>query len=158
MKKLKVLVSLITDDNDYQLEQAATAQATAQKLGITVEIIYANNDGVNQSLQLVQAIQSPPESRPDAIVVEAVGTGMPQVAHAAALAKVGWVMLNRSVDYVAKLGPCRRLPSSAWALTTKRWGVCKASNSILFCRAVAAFYTSKVQPLAMLLDSEAAAC
>jgi ABC-type sugar transport system substrate-binding protein len=103
MKKLKVLVSLITDDNDYQLQQAAVAQHTAHHLDIAVEIIYAGNDGVNQSLQLLQAIQSSAESRPDAVVVEPVGTGMPQVAQAAAGAKIGWVVLNRSVDYVSRL-------------------------------------------------------
>jgi len=116
MKKLKVLVSLITDDNDYQLQQAAVAQHTAHHLDIAVEIIYAGNDGVNQSLQLLQAIQSSAESRPDAVVVEPVGTGMPQVAQAAAGAKIGWVVLNRSVDYVSRL----RSPSSApiFALAT----------------------------------------
>ena len=37
MKRLRILVSLITEDNDYQLEQAASAQAAALKLGASVQ-------------------------------------------------------------------------------------------------------------------------
>jgi ribose transport system substrate-binding protein len=103
MKKLSVLVALITHDNDFQQEQAAVAEATARKLDVDVKIIYAGNDGVNQSLQLVQAIQVSPDLRPDAIVVEPVGTTMSQVANAAALAGVGWVVLNRTLDYIGDL-------------------------------------------------------
>jgi hypothetical protein len=103
MKKLSVLVALITHDNDFQQEQAAVAEATARKLDLAIKIIYAGNDGVNQSLQLVQAIQVSPDVRPDAIIVEPVGSAMPQVAHAAALAGIGWVVLNRNVDYVGEL-------------------------------------------------------
>jgi ribose transport system substrate-binding protein len=103
MKKLSVLVALITQDNDFQQEQAAVADATARKLDVDVKIIYAGNDGVNQSLQLVQAIQMSPDLRPDAIIVEPVGTTMSQVGHAAAHAGIGWVVLNRTVDYVSEL-------------------------------------------------------
>lgn len=103
MKKLSVLVALITQDNDFQQEQAAVAETTAHKLDLDLKIIYAENDGVNQSLQLVQAIQVSPDLRPDAIVVEPVGTAMPQVANAAAVAGIGWVVLNRTVDYISEL-------------------------------------------------------
>jgi hypothetical protein len=37
-KKLSVLVSLITQDNDYQREQAAAAESAARKLDFTVKI------------------------------------------------------------------------------------------------------------------------
>jgi ABC-type sugar transport system substrate-binding protein len=103
MKRLSVLVALITQDNDFQQEQAAVAEATARKLDLDVKIIYAGNDGVNQSLQLVQAIQASPDLRPDAIIVEPVGTTMSQVAKAAAAAGIGWVVINRTLDYVSEL-------------------------------------------------------
>jgi len=103
LQKLRVLVSLITEDNDYQRQQAAVAQATAQKLEIDTDVLYANNDAVTQSVQIVRAIQLPPGQRPQAIIVEPVGTPMPQVAHAAAAANIGWVMLNRSADYLAAM-------------------------------------------------------
>jgi ribose transport system substrate-binding protein len=102
MEKLNVLVSLITEDNDYQLEQAASAQTTAIKLGANVQIIFANNDAVLQTQQILQFIQNP-EKRPDAILVEPVGTGMAQVAKAAVAAGIGWVIINAGVDYLPEL-------------------------------------------------------
>src|SRR6478736_416036 len=102
MDKLNILVSLITEQNDYQLEQAASAQSAAIKLGANVQIIYANNDAVFQTQQILQFIQEP-KKRPDAIVVEPVGTGMPQVAKAAVAAGIGWVVINAGVDYLPQL-------------------------------------------------------
>ena len=102
MEKLNVLVSLITEDNDYQLEQAASAQAAALKLGARVEIIYSDNDAVLQTQQILQYIQEPAK-RPDAILVEPIGTGMPQVAKAAVSAGIAWGMINAGVDYLGQL-------------------------------------------------------
>lgn len=109
MTKLSVLVSLITKDNDFQVEQAASAEDTGRRLDANVQIVYAGNDAVNQTQQLLKVIQGPPP-RPDAILVEPVGTGMPQVAAAAAAAGIGWGVLNREVDYVAKLRGTSRAP------------------------------------------------
>ncbi|HUA17072.1 MAG TPA: substrate-binding domain-containing protein [Verrucomicrobiae bacterium] len=102
MNKLNLLVSLITEDNDYQLEQAASAQAAAVTLGADVEIIYAGNDAVQQTQQILSFIQEP-NKRPDAILVEPVGTGMPQVAKAAVAAGISWVVVNTGVDYISQL-------------------------------------------------------
>ena len=102
MDKLNVLVSLITDDNDYQLEQAASAQSAALKLGATVQIIYSGNDAVMQTQQILSFIQDP-SKRPDAILVEPVGTGMAQVAKAAVAAGIAWSVINSEVDYVPQL-------------------------------------------------------
>jgi len=102
MNKLSVVVSLITDDNDYQLEQAASAQAAAVQLGASVEIVYADNDAVQQTQQILKFIQEP-SKRPDAILVEPVGTGMSQIARAAVGAGIGWGIINTQVDYVQAL-------------------------------------------------------
>jgi ribose transport system substrate-binding protein len=102
MNKLNIVVSLITDDNDYQLEQAAAAQAMALKLGASVDIIYAANDAVHQTQQILKFIQEP-RKRPDAILVEPVGTGMPQVARAAVGAGIAWGVINSDVDYITTL-------------------------------------------------------
>jgi ribose transport system substrate-binding protein len=102
MEKLNLLVSLITEQNDYQLEQAASAQMAAQKVGARVQIIYANNDAVQQTQQILEFIQEPMK-RPDAILVEPVGTGMPQVAKAAVSAGIAWVVINSHVDYLSQL-------------------------------------------------------
>jgi ribose transport system substrate-binding protein len=98
----KILVSLITKDNDFQLEQAASAQLAAEQLGIEAEILFADNDAVLQTQQLLSYIQEP-NKRPDAIVVEPVGTGMSQVAKAAVSAGIGWVLINAGVDYISDL-------------------------------------------------------
>ena len=99
---LNVLVSLITDDNDYQLEQAASAQAAAVKLGARVQIIYSGNDAVQQTQQILSFIQDPAK-RPDAILAEPVGTGMAQIAKAAVNAGIAWGIINTDVDYIAQL-------------------------------------------------------
>ncbi len=102
MTRLNVLVSLITEDNDYQLEQAASAQAAAQKLGANVQVIYSGNDAVQQTQQILSFIQNPSQ-RPDAIFAEPVGTGMPQIAKAAVAAGIAWGIINSDVDYIAQL-------------------------------------------------------
>jgi ribose transport system substrate-binding protein len=104
MKKLRFLISLHSCDNDFQVAQAQCAQDTASKLGIDAEILYAEDDAVNQSTQLLKAIQSPKELRPDAIVLEPVGsTALPQVARAARTAGIGWAVLNRRPEYLVEL-------------------------------------------------------
>jgi ribose transport system substrate-binding protein len=102
MNNLNVVVALTTRDNDYQAEQSASAGEVASRLGIKISIVYAENDAVNQSQQLVKVIQDKVQ-RPDAILVEPVGTPMPQVAKAAVAAGIGWGILNREADYIAEL-------------------------------------------------------
>jgi len=73
-------------------------------LGVTAEILYANNDAINQSTQILRAIQAAPAERPNAIVFEPVGgTALPQVARAAAAAEIGWAVLNRDANYIEDL-------------------------------------------------------
>ena len=104
MKKLKFLVALTTDDNDYQIEQSESAEQAAHKTGVDVQIVYAQNDAINQSTQLLKAIQAPKELRPDAVIFEPVGgTALPQVAKAAVSAGIGWVILNREAGYIEEL-------------------------------------------------------
>jgi ABC-type sugar transport system substrate-binding protein len=104
MKKLKFVVSLTTDDNDYQIEQKESAEQAGRKTGVDVQIIHAQNDAINQSTQVLKAIQAPKELRPDAIVFEPVGgTALPQVAKAAVSAGIGWVILNRDASYIEEL-------------------------------------------------------
>jgi ribose transport system substrate-binding protein len=112
MKKLKFLLSLTNNDNDYQIEQAAAAEQAAKRLGVEVQIIHAENDSVTQSQQLLKIIQSRNEALPDGIIFEPVGgTALPQVARAAAIAGIGWVVLNRDVEYVSELRKAYRVPA-----------------------------------------------
>src|SRR5712691_9219827 len=111
MKKLKFLVSLTTNDNDYQIEQAAAADEAARCLGVDVQIIYAENDSITQSQQILSVIQSRSDAHPDGIIFEPVGgTALPQVARAAVSAGISWVVLNRDVEYVTELRKAYRVP------------------------------------------------
>jgi ribose transport system substrate-binding protein len=111
VKKQKFVVSLTTRDNDYQQEQATSAIETAARLGVEIVLVYAENDAVLQSQQLLKVIQSNPESRPNGIIFEPVGgTAMPQVARAAAAAGIGWVVLNRDVEYLVDLRRAFKVP------------------------------------------------
>jgi len=106
---MKVLVSLIIADSDYQQAQAAAAEEVARGLNLRIEIIYAGTDAVHQTQQLVKAIQDR-ANRPDAVLVEPVGTGMDQIAAAAVAAGVGWGIVNREVNYLARLRRSARAP------------------------------------------------
>lgn len=111
MKKLRFLVSLTTRENDYQLEQAAAAQEASRRLGVDLELLYADNDAITQSTQILKALQMAPELRPDAIVFEPVGaTSLPQVARTAAGAGIGWAVLNREADYLSELRKTSHVP------------------------------------------------
>jgi ribose transport system substrate-binding protein len=110
MKTLTFLVSLITAENDYQVEQAKAAEEAAKRLGAAVQIIYAGNDPINQSQQLLSVIQSS-GNHPDGIIVEpGGGTAFPHVARSAVQAGIGWAVLNREADYVGDLRRGAKLP------------------------------------------------
>ena len=51
------------------------------------------------NLQFIQE----PSKRPDAILVEPVGTGMAQIARAAVGAGIAWGIINTNVDYIPEL-------------------------------------------------------
>ncbi len=111
MPKLKFLVSLTTNENDYQLEQAQSAEQASRKFGVDVQVVYADNDAINQSSQILKAIQAAPEDRPNAIVFEPVGgTALPQVARAAVASGVGWAVLNRDANYIPELRAALKAP------------------------------------------------
>src|SRR5215470_13007134 len=104
MTQLSVLVSLVTDANDFQREQAKSAKEAAERLDMAAQVIYAQNDALTQSEQLLTIIQGDPAQRPQAIVMQPCGqTALPHVARAAAGAGIAWVVLNWTVDYLADL-------------------------------------------------------
>ena len=104
MKKLRFLISLVTDDNDYQREQAVAAQEVAQRLGVDVQVLYADGDPITQSQQLLTVIQGPADARPDGIAIDpASGTSLPHVARAAVSAGIAWVVMNREAPYIHDL-------------------------------------------------------
>jgi ribose transport system substrate-binding protein len=103
------VIALTNRDNDYQAEQSASASEVAARLGVKINVIYANNNAVDQCQQLVKIIQDK-EQRPDAILVEPVGTPMYQVAKAAVAAGIGWGILNREAEYIPELRRVASVP------------------------------------------------
>ena len=69
MAKLRYLVSLITKDNDYQMEQAASARSAAAELGIDAEVVLAENDAITKSTQLLKVSQADASVRPNATAI-----------------------------------------------------------------------------------------
>lgn len=113
MKKLRFVVSLITDDNDYQRQQASAAREAAIRLGVDLQTLFAGNDPVHQSQQLLDTIQAR-DARVDGILVEpASRTAFPKVAQAAMASGIAWVVLNCEADYLKQLRSSTTVPAFA---------------------------------------------
>jgi len=109
MKRLSIVVSL-PSENNYLREQEAVAKATAQRLGLDLQVINAKSDPVTQSQQVLEIVQSQ-TARPDAVIVEPVNNqGLPRVAEAAVAAGIGWVVSNARVDYLEPLRKTAKAP------------------------------------------------
>lgn len=103
MKRLRFLLCFRSEENTYQRHNAATAQAVAQRLGVDAEILFAGNDAITQSSQLLSAIQCSAEMRPDGILCAPAGTSLQRVAAHAAEAGIGWALINREGNYLDEL-------------------------------------------------------
>lgn len=118
ISNLSFVVSLITEDSDYQRDQAAAAKEAADRLKVNVRICYAENDAIKQNQQLFEVIQNP-SSGVNAIVVEPAGsTALPQVARAAVDAGLGWVLLNRDDASISELA--QRSKNPVFAVTANQ--------------------------------------
>ena len=94
----------LNHESDFQQAQAAAGKEAARRLGVNLEILFCYGDPIEQSQQLLTVIQSQNSaSSIHGIVVQPVGTGLRQVAEAAAAAGIGWAVLYREVDYTAEL-------------------------------------------------------
>lgn len=100
----RVVVSLITEEQEFQRLQAQEARDTAARLGLEAEVLFAEGNAVLQIQQLFRFVHLPEAERPAAIVVETViGEGLERVARNAVGAGIGWVLLNRQVPYLEAL-------------------------------------------------------
>jgi ABC-type sugar transport system substrate-binding protein len=98
------VTSLLSKEQEFQVMQAADAQATGARAGFDIEVIYADQNAIQQIHQLFKFIHIPAEERPLAIVVETVvGEGLERVARNAARAGISWVLLNRGITYLDAL-------------------------------------------------------
>src|SRR5215510_10345280 len=109
--KRRILLSLMTEENDFQLQQAASARRPAEGLDLDLQILFAGNDTITQSTQILRAIQGGSTLRPDAVIFEPVGgTALPQVARAASGAGIGWCVLINIPGYLAELRRSAKVP------------------------------------------------
>jgi ABC-type sugar transport system substrate-binding protein len=98
----KIVVSLPDHENEYQVLQTKDAKAVADRLGLDVEVSYADGNAILQIQQLFKSIHA--ESRPRAIVMEPVSLqGLERVAQKAAASGIGWACLNCTVDFTEPL-------------------------------------------------------
>lgn len=115
MSKIKFVLSLITSENDYQREQARAAETVARRAQVDLEILYADNDSVVQSSQILDAIHKYKADLSGILVEPAGGTAFPQVGKAAVSAGITWVVLNRDATAVSDLR--RQSHSPAFVVT-----------------------------------------
>ena len=109
VKKLKFALS-VPGDTMYLRAQTTAAQATADRLGVELEVVSAQMDAVAQGQHLIDLVHSR-TSRPDGILVEPVNAaGLRRVAEAAVAAGIGWVVSNAHVDYIGALRRNSKVP------------------------------------------------
>jgi ABC-type sugar transport system substrate-binding protein len=102
--KASVVVSLLSSAQEFQLMQAADARAAGQRTGLDVEVVFCENNAIQQIQQLYSFIHAPEDRRPAALVVEAVTSeGMERVARNALKAGIAWVGQQWRTEYLATL-------------------------------------------------------
>jgi ribose transport system substrate-binding protein len=115
MKKAN-LVLLVVQNNDFQAEQTISAKEAAHECEADLQVIHTEHDAVMQSQEVLKLLYSPAGVRPDGILFEPVGTPLAQPARIAASSGVGWVVLNREVDYLSDLR--RQYSTPLFSVTT----------------------------------------
>ncbi len=97
----KVVVGLLTAEQEFQQLQAKDARDAAARLGLEVEVLFAEGNAVVQIQQLFRHIHAAEGERPVAIVVEAAaGDGLERVARNAVAAGIGWILVNTRTSYL----------------------------------------------------------
>jgi ABC-type sugar transport system substrate-binding protein len=100
----KIVVALLNEEQEFQQLQARDARDTGRRLGLDVEVHFAQGHAVVQIQQLFKHIHAPEAERPLAAIVEpATGEGLERVARNAARAGVGWVLINMTAAYLEQL-------------------------------------------------------
>jgi len=102
MKDKSAGLFLLTRQNDYQRLQETAAVAMARQLKIPLDVYFADNDVRKQTQQIYGFIHAHPVG--SMIAVEAVNDEpLEPVARHAALGGLGWLLLNRTADYLIDL-------------------------------------------------------
>jgi ABC-type sugar transport system substrate-binding protein len=102
MKDKTAGLFLLTRQNDYQRLQETAAIAMAQQLRLPLEVHFAENDPRVQAQAVYKFIHA--QRAGSAVLIEPVSdTAIEQMARHAALAGIGWLLLNRTNGYMHAL-------------------------------------------------------
>lgn len=100
----RLVVSLTSAQQEYQALQEEDARSAGRRLGVEVEVLFADDNPVLQIQQLFRFIHAPEGERPGALLVHTrVPDGLERVARNAVQIGMGWLLLNRSAPYVERL-------------------------------------------------------
>jgi ABC-type sugar transport system substrate-binding protein len=100
----RVFVSLLSQEQEFQVMQAADAREVGARLGLEVEVAFAQGQAVVQSQQLLKAVHAPEGERPVAILVEpTVGESFERVARNATRTGIGWFLVDMHASYIDQL-------------------------------------------------------
>jgi ABC-type sugar transport system substrate-binding protein len=113
----RIVVSLTSRAQEYQALLGEDAREAGRRLGVEVEVVFADDNAVLQIQQLFRSVHAGDGERPAALVVHTrVADGLERVARNAVQAGIGWVLLNRTAHYVEAVR--RERPAIAVAAVT----------------------------------------
>ena len=93
-----------SEGGEYQMRLRDDCNEAARRYGFPMRSFVADNDAQKQVVQIETCLREPPDRRPTVVIVSPVREiALLSVAHAAARAGVGWVVLLRWSDYVLDL-------------------------------------------------------
>ncbi len=99
-----VLVSLLSDHQEYQRLQASEAKAVGARGGLEVRVVASDSDPTRQIQQISEAIGSPEGTRPAGVVAETAGSvGFERVARSVLQAGAAWVLVSDNPRYLDTL-------------------------------------------------------
>jgi ribose transport system substrate-binding protein len=91
-------------ENDYQQRLRDDALAKASHLGLRVQVFAAQNDPARQAAQIEKAVSGAAAADLAAVLVSPVyDEALAEPARAAAVAGIGWALLNREAQYLEGL-------------------------------------------------------
>lgn len=97
----RVVVSLTSDEQEYQALQAEEAREAGRRTGVDVLVLFAEDNAVRQIQQLFRFVHAAESERPLALLVHTrAPDGLARVAQSAARAGIGWMLLNRTAPYL----------------------------------------------------------
>jgi ABC-type sugar transport system substrate-binding protein len=102
--KKTVVLSLLTARNEFQRQQEIDAREVAKRVGLELQVVFAESDPATQVRQFESFVGLPPDQRPVAFVVEAVAAvGFEKIARSALSARIGWVIVSARAPYLETL-------------------------------------------------------